>query len=723
VVLRRSRYVHLVPVGPDNVLAIHAVSQHRMTVTAEVARLIARFDTPCDPAAADLAAAFPYPAETLRACVDLLFAQGILTEQDPEAEAASVARELGATRGRDPLAELDRWRRAATEGGHPYWAVTAARTLGEAAALRRRVDALLFGDCDVQMEADFLRREAAARGIDLHVAAAFSDDVELARERRHDVVIIGALQARHAITLGEPRHHDDGDPARVYVDAARTLLEHLRAHTDAPILLDGLAEPTVQPLGFADHGIHSHRNRFRRTNLGLQELADAMPGVHLVDVAATLGAAGSAALLDDGLVSFTHFGSPGWMLQRPPAELVAVHDQFPDMAPLAGALGGDPYRREAAMARAHMDAIAIVLGLDRRKCVIVDLDGVLWPGVLAETGSPFAWSPDISSPNSYIGLFFGIHEALLALRRRGVLLACVSKNDAATVRALWDYPPHYPAGRLLTLNSFVTTRINWEDKAENIRSIADELGFALDAFVFIDDSPRERERVRQALPEVAVLGEDLFALRRALLTDPGLQPARLTAESAARGDLVKAQLDRARLRDASGDKAAFVASLDIEWTVARLAADAPALERVAELFERTTQFNANGRRFGVAALRALRAGALPAGAADGVFALRMRDRFGDSGLVGAAVVSAGEILNVAISCRVIGLGGELVLLDAVAAHARGGMDELVGRIVETARNLPARHLYRDAGFAPRGDGWWGLALRQEADATYRLAAS
>ena len=59
-----------------------------------------------------------------------------------------------------------------------------------------------------------------------------------------------------------------------------------------------------------------------------------------------------------------------------------------------------------------MDALAIVLGLDRKKCVIVDLDGVLWPGVLAETGSPFAWSPEIGGPNSYIGLYFGIHEAL-----------------------------------------------------------------------------------------------------------------------------------------------------------------------------------------------------------------------------------------------------------------------------------------------------------------------
>ena len=163
--------------------------------------------------------------------------------------------------------------------------------------------------------------------------------------------------------------------------------------------------------------------------------------------------------------------------------------------------------------------------------MIVDLDGVLWPGVLAETGAPFAWTPEISGPYSYIGLYFGLHEALLALKRRGMLLACVSKNDEAVVRELWTYPDHYPRERLLTPDDFVTWRVNWTDKVENIRSIAEELGFALDAFLFIDDHPMERERVRQRLPDVEVWGEDPFALRRRLLTDPRLQVPRLTEEA------------------------------------------------------------------------------------------------------------------------------------------------------------------------------------------------
>jgi FkbH-like protein len=705
--LRRSGFVHLIDLGASSVLAIHAVTQMRVSVTPDVARLIRWFDQPraLDAELPNLAAALGADAATVHACALMLIDRGILTEQTAEQETGAFTRSLS-DHARDPTEQLDHLRRTGMEGAHEYWAVEAPRTLAESAEHRRRLDILLLGDCDVQMEADFLRREASRRGIDLRAAASFAADTALAGERRHDAVIIGALQARHAVVLGDAEHHN-GDPARVYVDAVETMVRKLRVLTSAPILIDGLAEPTVQPLGFADRGIHSHRNRFRRTNLALAQRIEDLPDVHLVDVAAELGAAGSAALLDDGLVSFTHFGSAGWMLQRPASELAAVHHQFPDLAPLAAYVGGDPYRREQVMARAHMDVLTSVLALDRKKCVIVDLDGVLWPGVLAETGSPFAWTPEMGGPNSYIGLYFGIHEALRSLRQRGILLACVSKNDEATVRALWQYRQHDPRHRLLRPNHFVCSRINWDDKADNIRSIAEELGFPLDAFLFIDDSARERERVRSALPEVAVLGENLFALRRILLTDPRLQPVRLTHEAAVRGDLVKVQLDRTRLRAAATDEAAFVASLNVVCGTEVLTSDTATqavLQRVQELIARTTQFNATGRVFSLSALRAL----VESGGQ--VFILRMRDRLADHGLVGSAVVSGGEIQNFVISCRVIGLGGERALLAAVVDAQRGVVPELLGRIHETDRNIPVRHLYADNGFTARGQGRWAMAL-------------
>jgi FkbH-like protein len=453
--------------------------------------------------------------------------------------------------------------------------------------------------------------------------------------------------------------------------------------------------------------LSGHRNRFRLANLVLSDLVESYPDVHVVDVSAALGAVGSEAMLDDGQVGFTHMGSPGWLLQRPDSEKAAVHGIFPDPAPLARAVGGDPYGRETLMARVHADALTTVLGLDRKKCVIVDLDGVLWPGVLAETGSPFAWDPAISGTFSYVGLYFGLHEALLCLKRRGVVLACVSKNDEATVRELWTYPDQYPRSRLLTPDDFVTWRVNWNDKVDNIRSIADELGFALDAFLFIDDHPVERDRVRQRLPEVEVWGEDPFALRRRLLNDPRLQLSRITVESAVRTDLVKAQLNRQHLRTDSMNERDYVASLQIQCRIGRETGTSN-IGRISELFQRTTQFNATGRKFTVTELSDLIESTDAC-----VFSMEVADRFGDHGLVGAAVIECGEITGLVLSCRVLGLGVEHQFVRHIVETLKADLGALSGRIVETPRNSPVRNIYRDHGFVQQTGGFWRLELSAE----------
>jgi len=695
--IRRSTYVHLTPLGEDRVLIVHAISHLRLVVDAEVAGIVAWFETPRE-MPGDLAAlreTLTIDADTLAGCLASLMERGVLTADDAQAEAAAVAQRLAELHGRDPGEALDRLRLQAGEGANPYWSVTAALGAHDLGGARtHRWEVLLFGDCDLQMEADFLRREAAGRDVDLRVAASFPDDLRLAAEKPHQAILIGALRSRHLVAKGSAADHG-GDPAAVYIAEACHVIEGLRAHSDAPILIDGLPEPTVQPLGLADRGPHAHRNRFRAVNAGLEALAAQFSGVYVVDMAAALAAEGLERMLDDGLVGFTHFGSPGWMLQRPASELAAVHDSFPDTAPLAAAVGPDLYRREAVAARAHMDLLAVVMGLGRKKCVIVDLDGTLWPGVLAETGAPFAWTPEVSGHNSYIGLYFGLHEALKALKARGILLACVSKNDEALVRELWTYPEHYPHDRLLTPDDFVTWRVNWEDKPSNIASIAEELGFALDAFVFVDDHPVERERVRQELPAVDVLGEDPFALRRILLTDPRFQALALTEEAAARTDLVKAQLGRERQRAVSGED--FLASLEVVTTCSR-PTDAATLARVAELFQRTTQFNTTGKTFSEAELaRHAEAGQ--------VFTAHCRDRFGDYGLVAAAVVDGAEICAFAMSCRVIGLKVEHQVLGFILDALADGHAEVLAEIVETARNGPVRHLYADNGFTLEGGAW------------------
>jgi FkbH-like protein len=709
-ILRRSRFVHQLPVGKDRTLIVHAISHMRLPADNDISALVDYFSEPrrmpedCDAMTALVARPGDTPADLRdvveRTVMELLSRQ-ILTEKTPEEELAAVGAELTSKHGRDPTEMLERYRRELQEGAASYWAVGAAYGVDDFGAARRRVDVLLFGDCDIQMEADFLRREAARRGIDLHVSATFPDDIRFAGERRHDAVFIGALRARHLVAADLA---DGLNPHAAYIAHTTELLGKLREVTSAPVLLDNLPEPTVQPLGLAERGVKGHRTRFRLTNVALAELAKSFPDVYMIDIAAALAAVGAERLLDDGQVGFTHFGSPGWMLQRPESEKAAVHGIFPDTAPLARALGGDPYGREAVIAEKHIDALVTVMGIGHKKCVIVDLDGTLWPGVLAETGSPFAWTPEISGAFSFIGLYFGLHEALLCLKKRGVVLACVSKNDETTVRELWKYPDHYPASRLLKPDDFVTWRVNWDDKVGNIRSIADELGFALDTFLFIDDNPVERDRVRQRLPEAEVWGEDPFGLRRRLLNDPRLQIPVITEEAAARSTLVKAQIARQQLRAETLGEAQYIESLEIKCRIERLTPASARLQRVEELFQRTTQFNTTGRKFSAGEL------AMLAGRGDArLFAIDVSDRLGDHGMVGAAVIADREIIGFAISCRALGMGIEHTFMRHVLDEMKGAPLPLRGRIIPTPRNIPARNIYRDNGFKEGEPGLWELA--------------
>ena len=284
---------------------------------------------------------------------------------------------------------------------------------------------------------------------------------------------------------------------------------------------------------------------------------------------------------------------------------------------------------------------------------------------------------------------------------RGILLACVSKNDEATVRELWKYRDHYPREPLLTPDDFVTWRVNWNDKVENIRSIADELGLALETFLFIDDNPVERDASARGCPRSRSGARILSACAAGCLAIPGCNAAHhrrnppsapnsqgpTWAPGGARRKSQRGEFPRLSWRSKSGSR--------------RLARGAT-LTRVAELFQRTTQFNTTGAQFSVAELEMLLA---RSGGAQ-VFTAHVKDRFGDHGLVGAAVIKGGEIIGLVLSCRVLGLGVEHEFMRHIVRDARAA--NCSGRIIETARNIPVRNIYRDNGFVLE-DGVWRRA--------------
>ena len=451
-----------------------------------------------------------------------------------------------------------------------------------------------------------------------------------------------------------------------------SLVAAIRRNGAATVLLANFIEPAGAPLGLAG-ALHepSPAAVVERANSALAALARRSAGVYVLDLA--------RAAIEVGL---DRWNDPKLAyLARLPWSLAAQIE-----------VG----RRLARHLRA--------LTFPASKCLVVDLDGTLWGGVLGEDGVE-----GIALGNEYPGLAHqDFQRALAGLRARGVLLAIASKNDEAIVREAFERHPDM----VLRWEDFAAVQVHWNDKASSLRAIARTLGIGTDALAFYDDSPVERDWIRAQLPEVAVLDVPESLLERVGTLDGSgvFDQLRLSDYDRRRADAYREDAERERLRDRTLSPEDFLRSLR---TVARVGPlDAETLPRVAQLMGKTNQFNVTTRRHTAAGIEAMLGGG-----AIGLW-LRARDRYGDYGLVGVALAvpetpETWRIDSLLMSCRALGRQVEGALLAALAQEvaARGGA-VLIGEFVATARNGPAAPFFRDHGFAPLDDDGrlWRLTL-------------
>jgi FkbH-like protein len=327
-----------------------------------------------------------------------------------------------------------------------------------------------------------------------------------------------------------------------------------------------------------------------------------------------------------------------------------------------------------------------------RKVLCTDLDNTLWGGILGEDGPEGIATGSAFPGNSYLEY----QKYLRQLSSRGILLAIISKNNEADVREAFQIRA---ADLGVGLDNFAATKISWNEKSDSIREVAKELSLGLDSFVFVDDNPIECEAVRQQLPEVAVLeapSDEPWKLVELLSSQPFFDAAVVTADDLNRLHEYKAQSQRKELASNAGSRDEFLASLGIVCTFLS-ALDAP-LTRSVQLLAKTNQFNLTTRRRSAAEVEEFAAS--PGGQA---IAVRVRDRFGDAGVVGLALArTKGDscfIDSLLLSCRVIGRGIETALLSHLAHNAiRTGAKRLIGEFVATRKNAPCADFYLNHGF-------------------------
>ena len=437
------------------------------------------------------------------------------------------------------------------------------------------------------------------------------------------------------------------------------LLEGLRRFSGARVVVQGLVAPDESSLGdVGDANLaNSLPDAVGRINRGLAELCRGMTDCVFFDVDRLAARQGRARWRDGGL----------WTSSRLP------------VAPA----------RFREYARGLFRAMAVQFRAPR-KVLCTDLDNTLWGGVLGEEGVE-----GIVTGCSYPGsAYLGYQRYLKQLGSRGVLLAVASKNDEADVREAF----RVRAGDLaLQMKDFAAVKIGWGDKVASLRAMARELSLGLDAFVLVDDSPVECEAVRQQMPEVAVVEapvDEPWKLVEMLAGEPFFDAVRVTVDDRNRSREYRAQAQRAELAQAAGGRDEFLQSLGIVCRFGS-ALEAP-LARAVQLLGKTNQFNlTTRRRTAVEVEEFARTGM--------AIAVRVRDRFGEAGVVGMALASfEGETCRIdsfLLSCRVIGRGIETALLSEVAERARrAGATRVEGEFVPTGRNGVCAGFYPDHGF-------------------------
>jgi FkbH-like protein len=370
------------------------------------------------------------------------------------------------------------------------------------------------------------------------------------------------------------------------------------------------------------------------------------------------------------------------------------------------------------------EAAHLILGLRTppKKVLVLDLDNTLWGGVVADDGLEGIEIGDTSPRGE---AFKAFQKYIASLKERGVLLAVCSKNDHE--RAVEPFEKH--PEMVLHAHDFVSFKANWEPKSDNLRTMADELQLGIDSFVFVDDNPAEIEIVRQFAPAVTtiLLGSDPADYVGQLQDCRLFEPRNITTEDVARTTQYRAESDRQASLSSAADMDSYLKSLVMEAVISNFTpVDVP---RLSQLINKSNQFNLTTRRRSEAEVQSLISRPDYA-----CFSLRLKDRFGDHGLISIAIGQVkGDALEIdtwLMSCRVLNRQVEEAVLNELSRLARAkGCSKLHGVYLASAKNEMVRDHYIHMGFTAqtvtpqRGDFVLDLASFQPRLVNINLQAN
>lgn len=331
------------------------------------------------------------------------------------------------------------------------------------------------------------------------------------------------------------------------------------------------------------------------------------------------------------------------------------------------------------------------IDLKRKKCLILDCDNTLWGGVIGEDGPH-----GIRLGEDYPGVCYKrFQELLIELPSKGVILALCSKNNEQDIFEVW----RVNRSNLLNGDHIAAFRINWEDKAFNIKAIAEELNIGLDSLIFVDDNPVEREWVKTTLPEVVVPEfpahpYDLITFFWKIYNEYFIAE-KFSEEDIKKTLQYKENFARNEARKSFKGIEDYLRSLDI--TIDIFDASDSNIIRITQLTQKTNQFNLTTQRYTESQLRSMLTNGTK------VFCAGVKDKFGDNGITIAGIIHfkdiEADIDSYLLSCRILGREVEHVTLKYMLNYLfQSGIRKVGARYIPTKKNAMASFFYDKAGF-------------------------
>ena len=449
------------------------------------------------------------------------------------------------------------------------------------------------------------------------------------------------------------------------ISMIQQLMDNLTSQTSAVVVLSNFVVPNFSPFGILDNKQELGYRRFvRLLNDKMEDLAKQNSQVFIMDLNEVASYHGKEAF-----INYQNY------------------------------YRGSLLFSESFLPYVSKEAMSYIKALKgkNRKVIVLDLDNTLWGGIIGEDGME-----NIKLNVNYPGNdFYDFQKSILSLYNRGIILAINSKNNEEDALEVFRDHPYM----LIKESNIASFRINWQDKVQNLIEIAKDINVGIDSLVFFDDNPVERARVRESLPDVLVveMPKSPALYRKTLEELNDFNVLSLTEEDLKRGEMYYSRRMRKQVESQVKSIDDFIKSLELVVEIKR--SNPLSLPRITSLLNRTNQFNLTTRRYTHAQVEDMHKDSDKFR----IYSLRVRDKFGDEGIVGVAIIKIKskdewEIDSFLMSCRVIGRKIETTFLTKLIKDAqKEGVKLLTGEYIKTKKNKLVKDFYANHGFNPAPD--------------------